>query len=243
MNDEGVVTSIEAFADIIGRNIIVSRYAGQDNRWSAYFLGAEVLGDITLKSEFGDGNSPEAALLDYCMRIRGRTLVFEAMAPTRREYQVPQGLTTKAECGEPVVKLLGQCPCGSHHEIGAASVGELLYKLQTSDACLDCHQPIAWGLVPHSTQLRFRQAPSTALADKRTVIYSRTPEDLRHNLPVEPGKTLPEAVRKLIDSGDITLGEDGRTLTMSQEIWEHLRSTYPSVPPGGVIVAEPPKSK
>lgn len=83
------------FADIIGKQIEITRYPNQKNRHIARFGGAEVKEGGCLAGYFGTGHTPEKALENYVDRIAGKTLVFNAMSKEkRREYNVPKALTT-----------------------------------------------------------------------------------------------------------------------------------------------------
>jgi hypothetical protein len=58
-------------------------------RYIASFKGAEVKGDSVLSSEFGDGNTPEAAIENYAQQVRGELLVIGAFSESRREIRCP----------------------------------------------------------------------------------------------------------------------------------------------------------
>jgi hypothetical protein len=66
------------YADVVGRELIVMRYPGQDGRWCCHFSGAEIKEGAILTSAHGNGKTPHAAMTDYVSKIRGRTLVFDA---------------------------------------------------------------------------------------------------------------------------------------------------------------------
>ncbi len=84
--------TIYEFADVIGRDLVIRRYANQGGRWTAEFDGAE-LKDAPdsgfLAGVYGNGVSPEDALSDYLECIKGKWLVFDAYGKHRREYNVP----------------------------------------------------------------------------------------------------------------------------------------------------------
>jgi hypothetical protein len=96
------MTLIE-LSDITGHNIIITKYANQNNRWSASIEHAEVierdnhgkLKEGVLASMYGSGASPRAALRDYTEKIKGGVLVFNAMSRDKRqEFNVPSTLTS-----------------------------------------------------------------------------------------------------------------------------------------------------
>lgn len=88
--------NLEEFADIILKDFRLKRYANQNNRWSASFVGAEVKDtehSSILAGSFGDGKTPSEAMNDYLIQIRGKILVFNAGGgDKRREYGVPENL-------------------------------------------------------------------------------------------------------------------------------------------------------
>ena len=87
---------LEDFADVILKDMLIRRYANQNNRWMAKFEGAEVKDtehSSILAGTHGNGKTPEAAMNDYLGQIRGKILVFNAYGgEKRREYGVPQNL-------------------------------------------------------------------------------------------------------------------------------------------------------
>ena len=78
------------FADIIDKEIIIIRYANQNNRFSACFENSEIKEGNILSSVYGNGNSPESAILDYIPKISGKKLVFDAYGSCRKEFVVPK---------------------------------------------------------------------------------------------------------------------------------------------------------
>jgi hypothetical protein len=91
--------TITELADIIQRQIIVTYYPNQSNRWAASFRHCEIkTGTHGLLSESGNGSSPEVAIKNYIESIKGKTMVFDAMDPQkRREFGVPNSLTFGGE--------------------------------------------------------------------------------------------------------------------------------------------------
>ena len=82
-------------SDIIRENMIIRRYAGQGGRWTAHFEHAEVKEGAILSSEYGNADSPAAALADYARKIEGKLLVFNAFNKDDcREISVPAEVTT-----------------------------------------------------------------------------------------------------------------------------------------------------
>ena len=81
--------SIYEFADIIGRDLLVTRFANQEERWTCQFASCEIKGDGVLIGEYGDAKSAIGAIQSYTQKIRGKILVFDACTEKRMEYNVP----------------------------------------------------------------------------------------------------------------------------------------------------------
>jgi hypothetical protein len=78
------------YADVIGVNLQITRYANQDGRVIAEFDQGEIKEGGCLLGEYGSGVTPQEAVNDYKNRIVGKTLVFHAENKhLRREYIVP----------------------------------------------------------------------------------------------------------------------------------------------------------
>jgi hypothetical protein len=87
--------NIYDFADIIDKDIIIRRYSNQDNGFMAEFENAETKNNkssCVLEGSYGNGESPEEAIIDYSKKIQGRVLVFDSMGKDRQEYVVPNCL-------------------------------------------------------------------------------------------------------------------------------------------------------
>lgn len=80
------------FADVIGKDLLIRRYANQNNRFTCAFDGSEVKEGCFLRGGFGDGDTVEKAIADYVQQIRGKHLVFNAYTPKREDYEVPATL-------------------------------------------------------------------------------------------------------------------------------------------------------
>lgn len=68
-----VVMTIEEYADIINVRIVISRAPNHDG-WIARFEESEIVEGRLLKSVFGCGQSPSAALAHYAKQIKGERL-------------------------------------------------------------------------------------------------------------------------------------------------------------------------
>lgn len=82
--------TIYELADMLELEIIVNRFPNQNNRWMARFLHCEVMENGLLRGAFGNGKTPESALEDYLVDIRGKHVAINATSPGRREFHVPE---------------------------------------------------------------------------------------------------------------------------------------------------------
>ena len=84
--------TIEELADILGVDLIIRRYANQNNRYIAQFERTEVKQcktDKILNSEYGSAKTPQEAIEDYAKRICGKWLIINAYGENRKEFGVP----------------------------------------------------------------------------------------------------------------------------------------------------------
>jgi hypothetical protein len=90
--------NIYEFADIIRKNILITRINNQNGRFFARFEGGEVKKGAILAGNFGNGDTPIEALNAYKNAIVGQTLVFNAASDTaRQEFIVPKRLDVERE--------------------------------------------------------------------------------------------------------------------------------------------------
>lgn len=86
--------TIYEFADIIGKDLELTRFNNQSERWVCSFRDSVTKvepADATATGTYGDAKSPIGAVQDYTAKIRGKILVFRAMHPTeRQEFNVPK---------------------------------------------------------------------------------------------------------------------------------------------------------
>ena len=81
---------LEAFADIIDADLVITRYGNQAGRWTCSFRSADVKKGSLLGGLYGEGKSPLEAMKTYAGLIAGELLVFNAAGgERRREYRVP----------------------------------------------------------------------------------------------------------------------------------------------------------
>lgn len=85
--------NIEEYADVIGKEIHITRYPNQDNRYMARFE-AEIKGDGVLIGKYGNGRTPTEAINSYVKKIKGQILVFNSYTDRRVELKVPNYLET-----------------------------------------------------------------------------------------------------------------------------------------------------
>jgi len=82
------------YMDAINAQLEVTRYACQNERWTASFDDCEVKDSGCLASIYGTGTDPYSAIADYVRQIVGKKIVFGAMrSDARRELVVPEHLT------------------------------------------------------------------------------------------------------------------------------------------------------
>jgi hypothetical protein len=89
------------FADVIRKDIVIRRYANQDNRVIANFEHCETKRDSLdpiLASTYGDGESIDDAIADYCEKITGKILVFDAGGDDRQEFTAPVLTCNTVKC-------------------------------------------------------------------------------------------------------------------------------------------------
>ena len=84
--------NIEEYADILQKEIVIRRYPNQKNRYTASFDGCEVREGGMLSGTYGNSDSPTNAINDYVAKIKGKTIVFNAMTNDRVDYGVPETL-------------------------------------------------------------------------------------------------------------------------------------------------------
>lgn len=83
--------NIYEFADIIGKSIVITRYANQDGRFSAQFDHCDTKQGACLCGEYGNGKTPKEAVNNYKDKIVGKTLIFHGMSEDhRQEYVAPK---------------------------------------------------------------------------------------------------------------------------------------------------------
>jgi hypothetical protein len=90
--NKGVLVTIEEFADFIGADLIIRRYANQNNRYTARFENLEVKhnqDDTILSSAHGNGSTPEMAIKEYIYEIKGMWAVLNAGRSSRKEFGIP----------------------------------------------------------------------------------------------------------------------------------------------------------
>ena len=87
--------TIEELGDVVGVDLIIRRYAGQDNRYTCSFEGVETKtshADPCLAGTYGSGKSAQVAVVDYVNSIKGKLLIF-GHGTNRKEFGVPNTLT------------------------------------------------------------------------------------------------------------------------------------------------------
>ena len=82
--------NIYELADVLNVKLIVTRYANQNDRFSAMFERCETKDGGCLCSEYGNGKTATEAINKYSDSIAGKTLVFDAMTDKMREFVAPK---------------------------------------------------------------------------------------------------------------------------------------------------------
>jgi len=86
--------SIFEFADIIKQDLVIRYYSNQKGRFCVNLENCEVSENICLASVHGNGKTVDAAINDYISKIKGKTIVFEATSERRKEFGVPDDLSS-----------------------------------------------------------------------------------------------------------------------------------------------------
>ena len=84
------------YCDALNLEMRLTYYPNQRSRWTASFGRCEVKDAPDsgfLCAAYGNGETPQLAIVDYIDKIRGKTLVVDAMGDQRRVYTVPDSLT------------------------------------------------------------------------------------------------------------------------------------------------------
>lgn len=85
--------NIFEFADIINKNIIITYYPNQKGRFSVSFEYGEIIEkgrEHVLCGTYSTSDSPTKAIIDYCKKISGQKIIFNAMnEKTRQQFDIP----------------------------------------------------------------------------------------------------------------------------------------------------------
>lgn len=85
------------FADSINKNLIITRHANQNSRYTASFQDSEIKRGSCLESVYGQGSSALRAIDDYWEQIQGKRIIFNAMNNHRQEFTIPINLGEEDE--------------------------------------------------------------------------------------------------------------------------------------------------
>jgi len=78
------------YADILNLSMTITYHHNQDRRFSAKFDSVEVReGQSMLKSEHGNGVTPEEAIRNYAQILSGAIMIYSAYGDDRFEKKVP----------------------------------------------------------------------------------------------------------------------------------------------------------
>ncbi len=78
--------------DALNLQLVIKRYAQQNERWTAGIDRAEIKEDSILIGFYGSGYSAETATENYMNGIKGKILIMNAMSAARQEIKVPVNL-------------------------------------------------------------------------------------------------------------------------------------------------------
>ena len=84
--------NIYDFADCINKDIVITRYNNQNNRFCVTFPQGDIQESNFIVGVTGNGDTPIKALNDYKDKIVGKKLVFNALGKGRHEFIVPKTL-------------------------------------------------------------------------------------------------------------------------------------------------------
>ena len=87
--------TLTEYCDAMNLQLRLNYYPNQSNRWSVNITDLEMKEDYSLRIVYGNGSSPDEALVDYVDKIKGQMIVIDAMDTNRREYVVPTTLMAK----------------------------------------------------------------------------------------------------------------------------------------------------
>lgn len=85
--------TINELGDLMQADLIIIRYANQDNRWMCRFEHSETKDGVALVGTFANGENPGESIMNYIEEIKGKILVIDAMGEKRREFSIPDTLT------------------------------------------------------------------------------------------------------------------------------------------------------
>jgi hypothetical protein len=80
------------YLDVLGLKLTLTRYAGQGGRWCARIDRAEVMERSMLIGAHGNAKTPNGAVNDYLLQIRGKKICIGAYSDNRAEYVVPNSI-------------------------------------------------------------------------------------------------------------------------------------------------------
>lgn len=84
--------TIYELSDILGINLIITRYANQDNRHMAQFESVDISKDSMLIGFHGNGKNAQEAIKDYVNKIKGQRIKTERFEHSKY-FNVPNDLT------------------------------------------------------------------------------------------------------------------------------------------------------
>ncbi|MCK9447077.1 hypothetical protein M0Q50_09525 [bacterium] len=95
--NEIIEKEITDYENEISRELVVTerRECGDLPRYHVSFKGSEIKSKSFLIASYGNVDTIDAAIIDYCKNISEKTIVFGAYTSNRIEYYLPKLIHTK----------------------------------------------------------------------------------------------------------------------------------------------------
>jgi hypothetical protein len=87
--------TIYEFADVIGKDLLIRRYANQKGRFMVRFEHCDVKDGIFLRGAHGNAPNMVDAISAYIAEIAGQELIFNGNTDREQSYRAPSNLTVE----------------------------------------------------------------------------------------------------------------------------------------------------
>ncbi len=81
--------TLSDFLDAQGLDLVIRRYANQDERWTASFSQCDVSKGCLLEGIYGEGHDPGSAISNYLREVKGKKMKLSAGTESRY-FTVPK---------------------------------------------------------------------------------------------------------------------------------------------------------